>query len=53
MNKSTLQINMSPGISNKDGSLNEAMICEKPKQHTNRENKLKVRSFKKKAMGGV
>lgn len=56
MNKSTFETNMSSGILTKiemDLLINEVMIREKQTKHSNQDIKMKIRAFKKKAMGGL
>ena len=56
MNKSTFQTNMSPGFNTKmemNPLINKVMIREKQTTHSNQEIKMKIRAFKKKAMGGL
>ena len=56
MNKSTFETNKTPGLNTKmemDVLINEVMIREKQTTHSNQEIKMKIRAFKKKAMGNL
>ena len=56
MNKSTFETNKTPGFNTKmemDVLINEVMIREKQTTHSNQEIKMKIRAFKKKAMGNL